>query len=209
MEVKKKSAHGLLQNIYLKTVLKGAAVFALLIVVLIIWLRFYTHHNESIVVPDLRGYTVEEAADVLKNKHLRFEVIDSVYIRGKKPGSVIEQIPAAESNVKEGRIVFLSINSMVAKKIPVPDVRDQSTRQATATLTAMGFNVSQVVEVPSQYKDLVVDVIFKGAKVFPGQRLPMGANLILNVGDGSEPIDADSTSQEPVEKVENSEESWF
>ncbi len=208
MEVKKKSTQGLMQNAYFRTLLWAFGIIIGLVVILIIWLRFYTHHNESIVVPDLRGYSVEEVAQILENKHLRFEVIDSVYIKGKKPGSVIEQIPAAESNVKEGRIIFLSINSMTVKKIPIPDVRDQSTRQAMATLTAMGFNVSQVVEVPSEYKDLVVAVVYKGNKILPGQKLPIGANLILNVGDGMVPIDSDSTTQQ-VEKVENAEESWF
>lgn len=208
MEVKKKSTQGLMQNAYFRTLLWAFGIIIGLVVILIIWLRFYTHHNESIVVPDLRGYSVEEVAQILDNKHLRFEVIDSVYIKGKKPGSVIEQIPAAESNVKEGRIIFLSINSMMVKKIPIPDVRDQSTRQAMATLTAMGFNVSQVVEVPSEYKDLVVAVVYKGNKILPGQKLPIGANLILNVGDGMVPIDSDSTTQQ-VEKVENAEESWF
>ncbi len=208
MKVKKKSTQGLMQNAYFTTLLRALGIITGLVFILIIWLRFYTHHNESIVVPDLRGYTVEEVAQILDNKHLRFEVIDSVYIKGKKPGSVIEQIPAAESNVKEGRIIFLSINSLTVKKIPIPDVRDQSTRQATATLTAMGFNISQIVEVPSEYKDLVVAVVYKGSKILPGQKLPIGANLILNVGDGMIPIDSDSTTQQ-VEKVENAEESWF
>lgn len=208
MEVKKKTRRGLLKNVYFRTLLGAVGGIAVLVLVLIVWLRFYTHHNESIVVPDLRGYSVEEAGQLLANKHLRFEVIDSVYIKGKKPGSVVEQIPAAESNVKEGRIIFLSINSVMVKKLPMPEVRDQSSRQAIATLTAMGFNVSQVNEVSSQYKDLVVDVVYKGVKVLPGQKLPVGANLILNVGDGIVPVDSDSAAQQ-IEKVENAEESWF
>jgi len=119
----------------------------------------------------------------------------------------VEQIPAPESNVKEGRIVFLSINAVNAKKVLVPDVRDQSSRQAIATLTAVGFEVGNVVEVPSEYKDLVVDIIYRGQRVLPGQKLPMGGKLILNIGNGLGAVSSDSTKE--VEKVENTEESWF
>lgn len=206
MEFKKK-IQAFLKNFYVRNILWAAGIVGLLLLILTIWLSFYTRHGESVTVPDLRGLSVEEASQILSNKKLRFEIVDSVYIRGKKPGSIVEQIPAAELSVKEGRIIFLSINSNTVKKITVPDVRDISSRQAIATLTSVGFVVQTVVEVPSEYKDLVVDVIFRGRKILPGQKLPMGSSLILNVGDGMTPVDSDSTQQ--VEKVENTEESWF
>ncbi len=206
MEVKK-TIHQLLQNFYVKNILWALGIVVFLVISLLIWLNFYTLHNESITVPDLRGLSVESASQILKNKNLRFEVVDSVFMKGKAPGAIVEQVPAPESNVKEGRIVFLSINSFTAKKIPVPDVRDQSSRQAEATLTSVGFEIASIVEVPSEYKDLVVDVIYRGRKVFPGQKLPMGCKLIINVGNGMAPINSDST--QAVEKVENTEESWF
>lgn len=206
MEVKE-TLHRLLQNFYVKNVLWALGILFVLIVSLLIWLNFYTLHNESITVPDLRGLSVESASQILKNKNLRFEIVDSVFMKGKAPGSIVEQIPTPESNVKEGRIIFLSINSMKAKKVPVPDVRDQSSRQAEATLTSVGFEIAAVSEVHSEYKDLVVEVIYNGHKVYPGQKLPIGSRLILNVGDGLGTISSDSSTE--VEKVENKEESWF
>lgn len=206
MEVKKTILH-LLQNFYVKNILWAIGIIVGLVIALMIFLNIYTLHNESITVPDLRGLSVENAAQILKNKNLRFEIVDSVFVKGKVPGSIVEQIPAPESNVKEGRIVFLSINANTTKKVLVPDVRDQSSRQAIASLAAIGFVVTKVVEVPSEYKDLVVDILFKGYKVVPGQKLPMGSNVILNVGDGMAPMNSDSTTV--VEKVENTEESWF
>lgn len=203
----KKNFQTFLKNFYVRNLLWAIGIVCFLLLAVTLWLNFYTRHGESVTVPDLRGMSVEEASLILSNKKLRFEVVDSVYIRGKKPGSIVEQIPAAESSVKEGRIVFLSINSNTVKKVTVPDVRDVSSRQAIATLTSVGFSVQTVVEVPSEYKDLVVDIIYKGRKLLPGQKLPMGSSLILNVGDGMTPVNSDSTQQ--VEKVENTEESWF
>jgi beta-lactam-binding protein with PASTA domain len=206
MEVKK-TIHQLLQNFYIKNIIWAIGIILVLVIALMIWLNIYTLHNESITVPDLRGLTVEKAEQILKNKNLRYEVVDSVFVKGKAPGAIVEQIPAPESNVKEGRIVFLSINAVNAKKVLVPDVRDQSSRQAIATLTAVGFEVGNVVEVPSEYKDLVVDIIYRGQRVLPGQKLPMGGKLILNIGNGLGAVSSDSTKE--VEKVENTEESWF
>ena len=206
MEVKK-TIHQLLQNFYIKNIIWAIGIILVLVIALMIWLNIYTLHNESITVPDLRGLTVEKAEQILKNKNLRYEVVDSVFVKGKAPGAIVEQIPAPESNVKEGRIVFLSINAVNAKKVLVPDVRDQSSRQAIATLTAVGFEVGNVVEVPSEYQDLVVDIIYRGQRVLPGQKLPMGGKLILNIGNGLGAVSSDSTKE--VEKVENTEESWF
>lgn len=206
MEIKEKVIQ-ILRNFYVKNILWALATVVVLVIAVLIWMNIFTLHNESITVPDLRGMTIEKVSQILQNKNLRFEIVDSVFVKGKVPGSVVEQIPAPESNVKEGRIVFLSINAINAKKIPVPDVRDQSSRQAIATLTSMGFDVVRTVEVNSEYKDLVVDVIYKGRKVLPGQRVPMGSGLVLNVGDGNAPINSDSTKKE--EAVDNGGESWF
>lgn len=206
MEVKK-TIYQLLQNFYVKNILWAIGIILILVISLLIWLNFYTLHNESITVPDLRGLSVENAAQILKNKNLRFEVVDSVFIKGKAPGSIVEQIPAPESNVKEYRIVFLSINSVTAKKVPVPDLRDQSSRQAEATLTSLGFEIESIVEVHSEYKDLVVSIIYRGRSLLPGQKIPLGSKLVLNIGDGLGAINSDSTVE--VEKVDNAEESWF
>lgn len=206
MEVKEKVIQ-ILRNFYVKNILWALATVIVLVIAVLIWMNIFTLHNESITVPDLRGMTIEKVSQILQNKNLRFEIVDSVFVKGKVPGSVVEQIPAPESNVKEGRIVFLSINAINAKKIPVPDVRDQSSRQAIATLTSMGFDVVRTVEVHSEYKDLVVEVIYNGRKVLPGQRVPMGSGLILNVGDGNAPMNSDSTKD--VEAIDHEGESWF
>lgn len=206
MEIKKTVAQ-ILRNFYVKNILWALAGVATIVIVVLIWMNVYTLHGESITVPDLRGMSIDKVAQILQNKNLRFEVVDSVFVKGKKPGAVVEQIPAPESNVKEGRIVFLSINAIHPKKIPVPDVRDQSSRQAIATLTSVGFEVVKTIEVASEYKDLVVDVIYNGRKLLPGQRVPMGSNLILTVGDGNAPMNSDSTKD--VEAIEHEGESWF
>ena len=145
---------------------------------------FYTHHGESEKVPQLQGLYVEEAELMLKNQQLYPQVIDSVFVRGKKLGTIIDQIPAAGSSVKQNRPIYLIINSRQMRQVPLPDVNDVSYRQADAMLKAIGLKVSSVQYSPSEYKDLVIAVKYRGRTIEAGTRIPEGSSLILIVGSG-------------------------
>lgn len=168
----------------LKNLLIAIGVFVALAWITLISLDFYTHHGESELVPDLRGSYVEEAEVMLSNQGLYPLVIDSVYIRDKKLGTIIEQIPASGSSVKRNRAIYLIINSREVRQIPLPDVNDVSFRQADAMLKAVGLNVSSVEYTPSEYKDLVTDIKYRGRSILPGTRIPEGSSVVLVVGSG-------------------------
>src|SRR4051812_2120458 len=85
---------------------------ALLVVTITIYLLYnslsnYTHHGETITVPDLRGLTVEKLVKFIENKHLKYDIVDSLYEVGKASGTVLEQDPAPDSKVKENRTIYL------------------------------------------------------------------------------------------------------
>lgn len=168
----------------LKRVLLAIVIFVSLSWITLIVVDYYTHHGEFEVVPDLRGMYVEEAQLMLANQGLYTQVVDSVYVRNKKLGTIIEQTPAANSTVKQNRPIYLIINSKQVKKIPLPDVSDVSYRQADAMLKAIGLNVSNVEYSPSEYKDLVVAVKYRGRTIQAGTRIPEGSFVILVVGSG-------------------------
>lgn len=145
----------------------------------------YTRHDELIVVPDVTSLTVEQAAVFIEKKNLRFQVIDSIHTKTQMPGTIVEQKPAAGANVKEGRYLFLVINAYSEEKTSVPDVLDFSQRQAIALLEANGIVVSDVEYVPSEYRDLVLDVRHQGKRIPAGSRLDRGVRVTLVVGQGS------------------------
>lgn len=168
----------------LKNVLIAISIFVVLFWIALIAVDFYTHHGESEIIPDLRGSYVEEAEVMLAKHGLYPQVIDSVYIRGKKLGTIIEQIPPANSTVKRDRPIYLIINSSQVRQVPLPDVNDVSYRQADAMLKSIGLNVASVEYAPSEYKDLVSDVKYRGRSILPGTRIPEGSSLVLVVGSG-------------------------
>lgn len=86
-------------------------LLAIVIVVVLSWVALlildqYTHHGESVKVPDLQGLYEEEARNLLEPYELYPMVIDSVYVKDKPLGTVVEQIPAANSSVKKNRSIF-------------------------------------------------------------------------------------------------------
>lgn len=205
MEKKKNIIIRFITNIYVKNLLLMAVAIILLIVVVLIGLGFYTKHNESINVPSLKGLQVEEAANILRAAELKYEIIDSLYQTGETPGSIVEQIPKEESNVKKGRTVFLYIQAKSEQMIAIPDLKDMSRRQAEAQLNSLGFTNIVIVEEPSTYKGLVISLSYKGKTVTPGLKIPKGSTLRMTIGAGGESED-DSI---PPTETSNVERSFF
>lgn len=148
------------------------------------WIDSYTNHGIELVVPDVTDLTAAEAATMLKEKNLKCEVVDSTFMKGKKLGAVVEQIPSPGSKVKENRTIYLITNSSSVRRIVLPDVREISLRQAEAMINSVGLKVENIEYVPSEYKDLVKDVKYKGKILTPGFRIPEGAPVVLLVGCG-------------------------
>ena len=169
----------------LKNVLIASGIIVVLAWGALIAVDFYTHHGELLVIPDLRGSNVEEAEQILANKGLYAQVIDSVYVRNKKQGAIIEQIPAPNSNVKSNRPVYIIINSRKARQVTLPEISEVSYRQADAMLQSVGLSVANVEYAPSEFKDLVIEIKLHGRTIFPGTRIPEGSAVVLVVGNGS------------------------
>ena len=182
-------------NIAVKNLIIMFLFGILLIVGLLYWLDSYTHHNQAIKVPDLKGLQVDEAEMFLKKNKLRYQVVDSVYSKLVAPGAIVEQIPAGNAKVKENRIVFLTVNAKTAQTVVLPDMFEISSRQAEATLRSLGFVIDSLQYIPYEYKGLVVNVLYNNRVIDAGSRLPYGAHLWLQIGDGFETIE-DSTELE-------------
>ncbi len=161
-----------------------AAIFSIVILVSIILfaLKIYTNHGEAIKVPNLVGLYENEAEEAIKHTGLTFEIIDSVYIRDAKPGIIVEQTPKQGLNVKAGRVVYLTVNAKQKRAITIPNLINVSQRQATYTLTSLGFKIGNVEIVPSEYTDLVLDIKYNGVSIKEGDKVPDGATLSLSVG---------------------------
>ena len=176
------------------------------------WLDSYTRHNEAVLVPDVKGMRIEDAAQFFQNSHLRYSVIDSVFSENVAPGAVVELVPEVGSKVKEGRIVFVTINAMTSQTAIIPDVEDLSFRQAYTLLRGAGFDSVDVEYVAGDYKDLAMGVEMDGRPLIKGERLPLSSHLVLKVSSGDPnymPEDSLALDSIPVEPLDSDLEKWF
>ncbi|WP_455672118.1 PASTA domain-containing protein [Phocaeicola sp.] len=176
------------------------------------WLDKYTRHGEAVVVPDVKGMSLTLAENEITKQDLRAVVVDSSYVKGVPAGAILEQNPSGGAKVKEGRTVYLTINTDSAPKVTVPDIMDNSSlRQAEAKLRALGFKVTDPVYISGE-KDWVYSVTYKGRDLRAGEKIPREAIVTLHVGNGSDTLPEDSIAADGATTDDDSpvvDKSWF
>lgn len=148
------------------------------------YLDGYTHHGESISVPDLRGLKKDRLESFIHDKHLRYAIVDSIFELDKPPGTVVEQDPAPDSKVKEDRTIYLTVNASLPPKIKMPDLKDVSYRQAEAILSTFGLKVGTLIYKPDLARNAVLGQRYRGSEINPGTEIPKGSVIDLVLGDG-------------------------
>ncbi len=163
-------------------VLAAVAVLVIISTIVMFCLKIYTHHGESITVPNVIGLYEHEARELFERAGLSMEIVDSVYLRNEKPGVIVEQTPKQGLSVKGGRIIFLTVNANAKREIAIPDLIGVSERQATSTLNSLGFNIGSINIVPSEYADMVLEIRHNDRILKAGDKLPDGSTLSISVG---------------------------
>lgn len=178
------------------------------------WLDVYTRHGETVTVPNVREMTVEEAEKAFHREGLVCVISDTRYVKNLAAGIVLDMKPNAGEKVKEGRTIYLTINTREVPLRAVPDVADNSSfRQAEAKLQSVGFKLTEVQLIPGE-KDWVYGVKYQDRELSAGEKVPVGAALTLIVGDGLGELSGDSLNVDSLQiQAEPSapvhEESWF
>jgi len=169
---------------FLFHVLGALLFYAVCVVLFIVFVRSYTKHGQSIIVPDIHGKTYEEATKILQKNNLEFRISDSTYVENKPPLAIIDQSPVANSKVKEYRTIYLTVNAKSAPEVKMPDLKDASLKQATMILESYGMKVGRLVYKPDLAKNVVLDQQFEGSSIVPGTAIKKGSVIDLVLGDG-------------------------
>ena len=166
-------------------------------------LDWYTHHGESIRIPNIEGMGISKARALLEENGLLIVVTDSGYNKRLPADCVLTQSPSAGLTVKSGHTIYVTINSSNSPKVAIPDVVDNcSYREAEAKLVSLGFKV-----LPPQYvtgeRDWVYGVSCNGRKVSTGERISIEQPLTLLVGSGQYGMDEEIGFVEPDAEMES------
>ena len=161
----------------------GAIIFVLAFAVLANFiLGLVTRHGRFKTVPDFSTMQVSEARRVAQSEGLNVVVSDSVYVRRRARGSVVAQNPVAGTPVKEGRRIRLTINSVIPKKVTMPDLVGLSLRQARAELTSKGLFLGRITYVSDEATNIVLRQTFRNAEIRKGRQVESGSTIDLTVG---------------------------
>jgi len=169
---------------FLNTILFAVGSVLLLVLIAFFSLSFYTHHGEGIPVPKLRGLSVENAINLLKDQGFEYQV-DSVYVLDQPPGTIVEQDPDPGTTVKENRKIYLTMVSRLAPPVSLPNIEQTPYISAAATLANYGLKVGDTSYRADIARDLVLEVKLDGQPLKPGTKIPKGSKLDLVLGDGA------------------------
>lgn len=160
------------------------ALACLLVVGLLVFIDFYTHHGETVTVPDVRGQLATVAQKKLEAVGMRVEITDTGHVTTLPAGVILDQNLEPGTEVKVNRLIRLTINSATATTIPFPnDVIDGSLHYAKKKLEIVGFKLGAIRRVEGDL-NLVYSAEVNGKSVHPGERISTESPITLVVGNG-------------------------
>ncbi len=161
------------------------AVFTFSVIYILFFLELgcFTHHGETVKLPNLKGKSMDSAITLLHEMH--FEVqIDSTFEPSSRPLSVLKQVPDTGSIVKTGRIVMLTVNSVTPLRVPMPNLISLSYRSAEMLLKNNKLFVGDTTYVPDIARGAIKEQRYKGQPIKPGEMIPQGSKISLIIGNG-------------------------
>lgn len=174
----------ILSKVFIKNLGFAVAIIVGFVMVLLIWMNFYTRHGQARPVPDFYGLNMEETARLAKKSKLSYQVIDSVYTTLVPKGCIAEQNPKPGFKVKKWRNIILTINAFNPEMVAMPNLVDLPIRQAIVQIVNSGFVMGQLKYRPDLSYDVVLEQLNNGNKVNEGDSLQKGSVIDLVLGKG-------------------------
>jgi beta-lactam-binding protein with PASTA domain len=172
-----------------------------LMLLLLQYIKFSTNHGEEITVPSVAKLTVEQAEEKLDAADLEYVLLDTTDYNPDYPKfSVVKQDPLAGAKVKSGRKIYIKINSSGFTAVRIPNLIEQTLRQAEPSLKSIGLEVGEITYKPYIGKDMVLEMSQNGKELKPGDKVLKSSKIDLVVGDGKvgfeEETDTTATPQD-------------
>ena len=172
-------------KVFLLQVLIAVVIIGVLAYLFMHWLTFTTEHGQEVTVPDLSKLSEQQVEEKLNNLNLEYVFLDSVDYRKEYPKhSVVEQDPVAGSKVKEGRKIYIKVNSSGFTMVRIPDLIEKTYRQAGPTLKSLGLVEGTITYKPYLGRDMVLEMHLNGKKLNPGDKVFKSSKIDLVLGDG-------------------------
>jgi beta-lactam-binding protein with PASTA domain len=165
-----------------------AAVAAVFLFLLIFFgsLSLLTGHGKIQRVPSITGQNVLAATKTIEAAGFDVVIQDSVFIDTLAKQAVVRQIPDAESMVKNGRTIYLTINRTVAPQVEMPNLAGFSVKSAEMYLISLGLRLGELSYRPDIARNAVLEQLLGDRPIAPGTKIAIGTviNFVLGSGEG-------------------------
>ena len=177
----------LISKSFFKNTIFIILISGLFLISLIFFLKITTKHGDFIVVPNLEGKTVAQIDDQLSELNLKYVISDSGnYNPEFKVNSVLDQLPKANSKVKEGRKIYLTVNASDFEMVEIPKVTRVTVRQARKTIESLGFIFGDIEYVDDIARDEVISIFNDGVELNEGDFLKRTSVIDFKLGNGKQ-----------------------
>lgn len=157
----------------------------LLLVMDQIVMPMYVKHGQQITLPDVRKMQFEEAEDLLTSKGFVPVKSDMKYNADFEPNEIIDQQPAANSTVKSGRRVYLTVATEQAF-IEMPNMRGNTYRGAKIELSRIGLRLD-TTQTQRVYSDQFPEGVVTWQSVKENALIRRGSEVTLRISMGPNP----------------------
>ncbi|MFL5808926.1 MAG: PASTA domain-containing protein [Flavisolibacter sp.] len=165
-------------------ILTAVLLIIIIFLVFMLSLKWITKHGDSKTVPSVIGKNINDVIKTLDDDGFEVVIQDSSYDEALAPGIVVKQIPAADQVVKSNRTVYVVINRFVPPNMPVPNIIGFSFRNAEMTLNNQRFRLGDTTYRPDFAKNSVLEILYNGQPIKPGDKLKVGSKIDLVLGSG-------------------------
>ena len=154
------------------------ASFFLLLVIAFFLIKQYTRHGSEYTVPNIEGRLLSEAEQMEEMSNFNVIVIDSIFQEDSPAGIILSQEPIADSRVKKGRKIYVTITSETGDEL--------SLKTAVQSLTDIGLRIGNISFRPGDISNIVLEqrqngkIIRQNAKVKRGDVIDLLVEIDVN-----------------------------
>ena len=174
----------ILSKLFLKNLGYATIIAVGGVLILLIWMNFYTRHGQARPVPNFVGLTMEQTIKLAKKSRLRYQIIDSIYTAAVPRGCIAEQNPKPGFKVKKWRNVVLTINAFHPEMVAMPNLVNLPLRQAKALVESSGLEIGQLKYRPDISIDVVINQQYDGKDIMEGDSIQKESVVDLILGKG-------------------------
>lgn len=171
-------------KLFLLNFLGAVLLFVIVFIGLNIYLKSYTQHGKSVTVPNLIGLSTEDAINIIEDGGFNYVIVDTVFDDNVDKGAIVEQNPRAESLVKEGRKIYIIVNSKNDELISMPQFVGYSIRQVYSLAKTYGLVVGNLRYVPDIAVNVVIRQMYEGDEIAAGTKIKKGSQIDFVLGIG-------------------------